>query len=78
MITLRRFLTTNGNAAKKAFQDTIFRRLMSIKYRNLQKSETIQSRRLFSRKSGMKTFKMSNAYQQAKRNDASSYFRSGY
>ena len=60
MITLRRFLTTNGNAAKKAFQDTIFRRLMSIKYRNQQKSETIQSRRFFSKKSGMKTFEMRN------------------
>jgi len=60
MMTLRRFLTTNGNAAKKAFQDTIFRRLMSIKYRNQQKSETIQSRRFFSKKSGMKTFEMRN------------------
>ena len=43
-----------------AFQGTIFRRLMSIKYRNQQKSETIQSRRFFSRKSGMKTFEMRN------------------
>ena len=47
-------------AAVYAFQGTIFRRLMSIKYRNQQKSETIQSRRFFSRKSGMKTFEMRN------------------
>ena len=34
----------------------------NIKSRNQGKLDSIQSRRFFSRKSGMKTFKMSNAY----------------
>ena len=48
-------------AAVYAFQGTSFRSfLFNIKSRNQQKSETIQSRRFFSTKSGMKTFEMRN------------------
>ena len=48
-------------AAVYAFQGTSFRSFLSnIKSRNQGKLDSIQSRRFFSRKSGTKTFKMSN------------------